>query len=110
MIDRRAQLSIVFTWQSMSMQQQQAQTHIAIDIEFITSRQIKSRLCYLQALVILIPLLGAPYLLTLMGPSRSESPGAYTVFQITRAIVLSSQVLPQTAGNGDNLFLNSEQR
>ena len=45
-----------------------------------------------QALVILIPLLGAPYLLTLMGPSRSESPGAYTVFQISRAIVLSSQV------------------
>ena len=71
---------------------------------------VKSRLCYLQALVILIPLLGAPYLLTLMGPSRSESPGAYTVFQITRAIVLSSQVLPPTAGNGDNLFLNSEQR
>ena len=48
--------------------------------------------CFPQALVILIPLLGAPYLLTLMGPSRSESPGAYTVFQISRAIVLSSQV------------------
>ena len=42
--------------------------------------------------MILIPLLGAPYLLTLMGPSRSDSPGAYTVFQISRAIVLSSQV------------------
>ena len=54
-----------------------------------------------QALVILIPLLGAPYLLTLMGPSRSESPGAYTVFQISRAIVLSSQVRPSSPSSGN---------
>ena len=47
---------------------------------------------YLQALFILIPILGCPYLLTLVGPSRDESPQAYIVFQIIRAVVLSTQV------------------
>ena len=49
-----------------------------------------------QALLILIPLLGAPYIVTLIGPDQAQSPEAYTVFQITRATVLSSQVLWNT--------------
>eukprot|EP00090_Calanus_glacialis_P008808 TRINITY_DN17144_c0_g1_i1.p1 TRINITY_DN17144_c0_g1~~TRINITY_DN17144_c0_g1_i1.p1 ORF type:complete len:483 (-),score=95.59 TRINITY_DN17144_c0_g1_i1:231-1679(-) len=46
-----------------------------------------------KALVVLIPILGCPYLLTLVGPSREESPHAYIVFQIVRAVVLSTQGL-----------------
>merc|ERR1719154_280024 len=46
-----------------------------------------------KALLVLIPLLGFPYLLTLVGPDRDESPQVYTVFQITRAIILSTQGL-----------------
>ena len=46
---------------------------------------------YFQALFILIPILGCPYLLTLVGPSRNKSPQAYIVFQIVRAVVLSTQ-------------------
>ena len=44
-----------------------------------------------QALFILIPILGCPYLLTLVGPSRDVSPQAYIVFQIVRVVVLSTQ-------------------
>jgi len=46
-----------------------------------------------KALLILIPLLGAPYIVTLIGPDRIQSPDAYTIFQIMRAIILSSQGL-----------------
>ena len=44
-----------------------------------------------KALVIVIPLLGITYLFTLMGPGE-EWPVFYIVFQIIRAILLSSQV------------------
>merc|ERR1719356_1124647 len=46
-----------------------------------------------KALLVLVPLLGCPYLLTLVGPNREDSPQAYTVFQIARASVLSTQGL-----------------
>ena len=52
---------------------------------------VPAKCFYLQALFILIPILGCPYLLTLVGPSRNKSPQAYIVFQIVRAVVLSTQ-------------------
>ena len=44
-----------------------------------------------KALVIVIPLLGFTYLLTLMGPSEEESFLAFTIFQAVRAALLSTQ-------------------
>ena len=44
-----------------------------------------------KALVIVIPLLGFTYLLTLMGPSEEESFLAFTIFQSVRAALLSTQ-------------------
>ena len=45
-----------------------------------------------QALIIVMPMLGFGYLITMVGPDRSTTPWAYTVFQIVRSVVLSTQV------------------
>jgi len=44
-----------------------------------------------KALVVVIPLFGFTYLLTLMGPSKESNPLAYTIFQSVRAVLLSTQ-------------------
>ena len=44
-----------------------------------------------KALVVVIPLLGFTYILTLTGPSGEDSPTAYNIFQLVRAVLLSSQ-------------------
>ena len=44
-----------------------------------------------KALVIVIPVLGFTYILTLLGPSARDSPTAYTIFQTIRAALLSTQ-------------------
>ena len=44
-----------------------------------------------KALVIIMPVLGLTYMLTLLGPSARDSPTAYTIFQAVRAALLSSQ-------------------
>ena len=44
-----------------------------------------------KALVIVIPLFGLTYLLTLMGPNKESNPLAYTIFQSVRAVLLSTQ-------------------
>ena len=44
-----------------------------------------------KALVVIIPLLGFTYLLTLVGPSEEESPVGFLVFNTFRAALLSSQ-------------------
>ena len=44
-----------------------------------------------KALVIIMPVLGLTYLLTLLGPSARDRPTAYKVFQAIRAALLSSQ-------------------
>ena len=44
-----------------------------------------------KALVVVIPLLGFTYLLTLMGPSKEESVLAFTIFHAVRAGLLSLQ-------------------
>jgi len=46
-----------------------------------------------KALIIVMPMLGFGYLVTLVGPSKNSTPWAYTVFQIVRSIVLSTQGL-----------------
>ena len=58
-----------------------------------------------KALVIVIPLLGFTYLLTLMGPSEEESFLAFTIFQAVRAALLSTQGAVITL---PYCFLNSE--
>ena len=58
-----------------------------------------------KALVVIIPLLGFTYILTLVGPSKTETPTAYLIYEGVRAILLSIQggviTLPYC-------FLNSE--
>ena len=49
-------------------------------------------LCYLQALVFVMPLLGMGYLVTLVPPDRQASRAAYQVFSIGRSLLLSTQV------------------
>ena len=44
-----------------------------------------------KALVVVIPLFGFTYLLTLMGPNKESNPLAYTIFQSVRAVLLSTQ-------------------
>jgi len=44
-----------------------------------------------KALVIVIPVLGFTYILTLLGPSARDTPIAYTIFQAVRAALLSTQ-------------------
>lgn len=44
-----------------------------------------------KALVVVIPVLGFTYILTLLGPSASDTPIAYTIFQAVRAALLSTQ-------------------
>ena len=44
-----------------------------------------------KALFITFPMLGITYLLTLIGPSAGSSPKAYTIFQVIRAFLLSTQ-------------------
>ena len=44
-----------------------------------------------KALVIIVPVLGLTYMLTLLGPSARHSPTASTIFQAVRAALLSSQ-------------------
>ena len=44
-----------------------------------------------KALVVVIPLLGFTYMLTLLGPSATDNPTAYTIFQVVRASLLSTQ-------------------
>ena len=46
----------------------------------------------LQALIIVMPMLGFGYLITMVGPDKTTTPWAYTVFQIVRSVVLSTQV------------------
>lgn len=45
----------------------------------------------LKALVVVIPVLGFTYILTLLGPSARDTPMAYTIFQAVRAVLLSTQ-------------------
>ena len=47
----------------------------------------------MQALVIVMPILGFGYLVTMVGPDQTTTPWGYTAFQIVRSIVLSTQVL-----------------
>ena len=58
-----------------------------------------------KALVIVIPLLGFTYLLTLLGPSKDDSLLAYSIFQSVRAALLSTQGAVITL---PYCFLNSE--
>ena len=44
-----------------------------------------------KALVVIIPLLGFTYMLTLVGPTKEESPLGFLVFNTVRAALLSSQ-------------------
>ena len=44
-----------------------------------------------KALVVVIPMLGFTYLLTLLGPSATHTPTAYAIFQAVRAVLLSTQ-------------------
>ena len=44
-----------------------------------------------KALVVVMPVLGFTYILTLTGPGEKDSPTAYNVFQIVRVLLLSSQ-------------------
>ena len=44
-----------------------------------------------KALVIVIPLLGFTYLITILGPDKQANPLAYTIFQSMRAVLLSTQ-------------------
>jgi len=46
-----------------------------------------------KALIIVMPMLGFGYLITMVGPDKTETPSAYTVFQIVRSVVLSTQGL-----------------
>ena len=43
-----------------------------------------------KALVVIIPVLGFTYILTLLGPSATDTPTAYTIFQAVRAALLST--------------------
>ena len=45
-----------------------------------------------QALVIVMPMLGCGYLITMVGPDHTATPWGYTAFQIGRSVVLSTQV------------------
>lgn len=58
-----------------------------------------------KALLVVMPVLGCAYLITLMGPSRDRSPRAYMVFQICRSLILSTQGLVISL---PYCFLNSE--
>ena len=44
-----------------------------------------------KALVIVVPVLGITYILTLLGPSARDTPTAYAIFQAVRAALLSTQ-------------------
>jgi len=46
-----------------------------------------------KALIIVMPMLGFGYLVTMVGPDKDSTPCAYTVFQIVRSVVLSTQGL-----------------
>ena len=41
--------------------------------------------------MVVIPLFGFTYLLTLVGPNKESNPLAYTIFQSVRAVLLSTQ-------------------
>ena len=45
----------------------------------------------LKALLVVIPVLGFNYILTLVGPSPSDSPTGHQVFQTIRATLISTQ-------------------
>ena len=45
----------------------------------------------LKALLVIIPVLGFNYILTLVGPSPSDSPTGHQVFQTIRATLISTQ-------------------
>ena len=46
----------------------------------------------IQALILVMPMLGCGYLITLIGPDQ-DTVWAYTVFQVLRSLVLSTQVI-----------------
>ncbi|XP_023329104.1 diuretic hormone receptor isoform X2 [Eurytemora carolleeae] len=60
-----------------------------------------------KALIVVIPLLGVTYLLTLMGPDMEHYPTGYLIFQFIRAVFLSTQGFVITL---PYCFLNSEVR
>jgi len=46
-----------------------------------------------KALVIVMPMLGCGYLITMVGPDQATTPWGYTAFQVVRSLVLSTQGL-----------------
>ena len=42
--------------------------------------------------MIVMPILGFGYLITMVGPDQTTTPWGYTAFQIVRSVVLSTQV------------------
>jgi len=50
-----------------------------------------------KALVIVMPMLGCGYLITMVGPDQATTPWGYTAFQVVRSLVLSTQVSTRSA-------------
>ena len=61
----------------------------------------------LKAMFVIMPVLGFTYVLTIVGPSHSESPTGHKVFQAIRATLLSTQGFVVTL---PYCYLNTEVR